>query len=63
MQMMTMTPRLIASAALAALVLGGAAQAKAPLKSGPQVGSENNRRGFFPQWVTGPSAGQRRCPV
>jgi hypothetical protein len=38
-------------------------QTQVPLKSGPQVGAENNRRGFFPQWVTGPSAGQRRCPV
>ena len=58
-----MTPRLIASTALAALLLGGTLQAKDPLRSGPPVGAENDRRGFYPQWVTGPSAGQRRCPV
>jgi hypothetical protein len=58
-----MTPRLLASAALAALLLGGTVRAEDPLKSGPQVGAENDRRGFYPQWVTGPAAGQRRCPV
>jgi hypothetical protein len=56
-----MTPRLIASAALAVLLLGGIVQAEDPLKSGPPVGAKNNRRGFLPQFVTGP--GERRCPV
>ena len=58
-----MTPRLIASAALAVLLLGGDVPAQPPLKSGPPVGAKNNRRGFIPQFVTGPYAGQRRCPV
>jgi hypothetical protein len=58
-----MTPRLIASAALVAVLFGGHAQAEDPLKSGPPVGAENNRRGFRPQFVAGPSAGQNLCPV
>jgi hypothetical protein len=58
-----MSPRLIASAALAALLLGGNVSAEDPLQSGPPVGAKNNRNGFYPQWVTGPSAGERRCPV
>ena len=58
-----MTPRLIASAALAVLLLAGSGQATDPVKSGPQVGEENNRRGFRPQFITGPTAGQRLCPV
>jgi len=58
-----MPQRIIASAAFAVLLLGGNARADEPLKSGPQVGEENDRRGFYPQWVTGPSAGKRRCPV
>ncbi len=58
-----MTSRLIASAALAALLMGGNVRAEDPLKSGPQVGAKNNRSGFLPQFVTGPLAGQRRCPV
>ena len=33
------------------------------LKSGPPVGAANNRRGFYPEWVSGPGAGERRCPV
>jgi hypothetical protein len=56
-----MTPRLIVSAALAAVLLGGNVQADNPLKSGPQVGARNDRSGFRPQFVTGP--GQPRCPV
>jgi hypothetical protein len=56
-----MTPRLIASVAVAVLLLGGNVQAEDPLKSGPQVGAKNNRRGFVPRYVTGP--GERRCPV
>jgi hypothetical protein len=58
-----MTPRLIASAALAAFLLGGSGRAEEPLRSGPAVGAENDRRGFVPQYVTGPLVGQRRCPV
>jgi hypothetical protein len=58
-----MPPRLIASAALAALLLGGAARADDPLKSGPQVGADNGCSGFKPQFVAGPSAGQKLCPV
>jgi hypothetical protein len=58
-----MPPRLIASAALAAVLLGGFARAEEPLKSGPQVGEDNNRRGFRPKFVAGPSAGQNLCPV
>jgi hypothetical protein len=55
--------RLIASAALAALLLGGHVPAKEPLKSGPQVGAGNDRSGFKPQFVTGPATGNRICPV
>ena len=58
-----MVRRLIASAALTALLLSGNVLADDPLKSGPQVGTNNDRRGFRPQWVAGPAAGQNRCPV
>jgi hypothetical protein len=58
-----MAPRLLASAVCALLVLAGSMQADAPLKSGPQVGSPNDRDGFTPKWVTGPCAGKRLCPV
>ncbi len=58
-----MTPRLVVSAALAALLFGGDVQAEAPLNSGPPVGAKNNRSGFLPQFVAGPSAGQSLCPV
>ena len=59
-----MTQRFIASAALAAVLFGGSVRAEGPpLKSGPQVGTENDRSGFRPQFVAGPSAGQRLCPV
>jgi len=57
-----MTPRLIASAAVA-LLLAGIGLAQEPLKSGPPVGARNNRGGFFPQFVAGPGTGERRCPV
>jgi hypothetical protein len=57
-----MTSRLRASA-LAVLLLGGSVLAEEPLKSGPPVGAANDRNGFYPQWLTGPAAGQRRCPV
>jgi hypothetical protein len=58
-----MPPRLIAGAALAAVLLGGILQAEDPLKSGPQVGAANDRNGFHPQFVAGPSTGQSLCPV
>jgi hypothetical protein len=57
-----MPARLIACAALAVL-LGGNALAQEPLKSGPPVGAKNNRSGFLPQHVAGPTAGKRLCPV
>ncbi len=57
-----MTPRLIASAALIAVLLG-AAPPPAPLASGPPIGAKNNRSGFFPQYVAGAFAGEHRCPV
>jgi len=53
----------MASAALAALLLAGTVLAEDPLKSGPQVGARNNRRGFVPQFVTGPDVGDPHCPV
>lgn len=58
-----MPPRSLAGAACALLMLAAPIQADNPLRSGPPVGSANNRRGFFPQWVTGPCAGQSLCPV
>jgi hypothetical protein len=58
-----MTPRLIATAALAGLLLAGNGQADDPLKSGPPVGAKNNRKGFRPQFVAGPSTGKMLCPV
>jgi hypothetical protein len=58
-----MTARLLAGAAVAVLLLGGTVQAEDPLKSGPQVGCDNDRSGFRPQFVAGPSAGQSMCPV
>jgi hypothetical protein len=57
-----MNQRLIASAALV-LLFGGNVQADKPLKSGPPVGAENDRGGFRPQFVAGPSVGARLCPV
>jgi hypothetical protein len=58
-----MSARLIAAAALGVVLFTDIGLAETPLKSGPQVGDRNNKRGFMPQWVTGPAAGQRRCPV
>ncbi len=58
-----MAPRFLAGAACAFLLLAGPLQADTPLRSGPQVGEGNDRRGFCPQWVTGPCAGKRLCPV
>ena len=58
-----MTAPLIASAALAACLLGASVPVAIPLKSGSPVGSENDRSGFRPQHVAGATAGQRLCPV
>lgn len=58
-----MAPRLLASATFALLVFTGTMLAESPLRSGPPVGSRNDRGGFLPQWVTGPCAGKRLCPV
>ena len=58
-----MIPRLIASAALTAVLLGGPALAWDPLRSGPPVGAANDRSGFRPNFIAGPSPGQRLCPV
>lgn len=57
---LSMTPGFFASTALAAMLFAGA---EMQLKSGPPVGARNNRGGFFPQLVSGPGAGERRCPV
>jgi hypothetical protein len=48
---------------LAVVLLAGGVLSAGELKSGPQVGAENDRSGFRPQFVTGPSAGQSLCPV
>ena len=58
-----MSPRLVASAAVAALLLANSGLAEPPLKSGPPVGAKNNRSGFVPKFVTGPTPGERLCPV
>jgi hypothetical protein len=57
------TARIIASAALAALLVAGGAPAWEPLRSGPPIGARNNRNGFYPNHVAGPVAGKRLCPV
>jgi hypothetical protein len=48
---------------LVVILLACSAMAADALRSGPPVGAENDRDGFRPQWVTGPAAGQRLCPV
>ncbi|MCI0376895.1 MAG: hypothetical protein L0215_04770 [Gemmataceae bacterium] len=58
-----MSTRLLAGAACAFLILTSATDANGHFRSGPPVGSPNNRDGFFPNWVTGPCAGKRLCPV
>ena len=58
-----MTSRLIAGAALVALLFTSTGRSEEPLKSGPPVGARNNRGGFYPQFVAGPGTGERRCPV
>jgi hypothetical protein len=52
-----------AVASCAFLMLGGLVQADSRLQSGPPVGARNDRTGFFPNWLTGPCAGKRLCPV
>jgi hypothetical protein len=44
------------------MLLAGSTLAE-DLKSGPQVGCDNDRSGFRPQFVTGPIAGGSLCPV
>lgn len=58
-----MTSHLLACATLTGLLIGNPVQAEEPLKSGPPVGSENDRNGFRPQFVAGLAAGSRLCPV
>jgi hypothetical protein len=58
-----MSPRSLAGAACAFFLVAAVTQADNPLRSGPQVGSRNDRGGFMPKWVTGPCAGKRLCPV
>lgn len=58
-----MAPRVLAGAAAFYLLLAAPMQADGPLQSGPPVGARNNRSGFMPQWVTGPCANERLCPV
>ena len=58
-----MSQRFVAFAAIATVLLGVNVRADSPLKSGPPVGAENNRDGFRPRFVAGPSIGQRLCPV
>lgn len=48
---------------LAVALLAGSSAAAGELKSGPQVGESNNRSGFKPQFITGPTAGKPVCPV
>ncbi len=48
---------------LTVVLLAGSALVAGDLSSGPPVGAENDRRGFRPQFVTGPSAGKNLCPV
>lgn len=58
-----MTPGIFVSAALLAMLVADPGPAAKVLKSGPPVGAKNNRGGFYPTLVTGPCAGERRCPV
>jgi hypothetical protein len=57
-----MVPRFLAGTACT-LLLAGSLHADTPLRSGPPVGSANDRDGFNPKWVAGPCAGKRLCPV
>jgi hypothetical protein len=55
--------RLTAGTTFAFLMITSVAFADDAVKSGPPVGARNNRGAFFPQHITGPGAGERRCPV
>lgn len=57
-----MTSPLLAGSMLAAFLAGGPS-AIVPLKSGPQVGCDNDRRGFRPNFVAGAAKGEKLCPV
>jgi hypothetical protein len=52
-----------ATLSLTAVLFVGSPPAALELKSGPPVGARNNRSGFYPQFVSGASAGQSFCPV
>jgi hypothetical protein len=54
---------LLTGVACSLLVFAGDLIATEPLRSGPPIGSPNDRDGFTPKWVTGPCAGKRLCPV
>jgi hypothetical protein len=58
-----MNRRLLAGVACSLFLITGALVAQELLQSGPPVGAANNRRGFYPNWVAGPCAGQNLCPV
>jgi hypothetical protein len=58
-----MNTRFIAGATLAALLFGGHLLAWDPIRSGPPVGAQNDRSGFRPAFIAGPTGGQRLCPV
>ena len=49
--------------ALAVVLIAGGVAAAADLKSGPPRGAGNDRSGFRPKFVAGPSAGKSLCPV
>ena len=53
----------LSSVAIGLLLFAGQLIPSEPLRSGPQVGDPNNKRGFTPKWVTGPCAGKHLCPV
>jgi len=57
-----MAPRLMVCTAILALAFAGEGRSADELKSGLPVGS-GLRGAFYPQFVTGPGAGQRNCPV
>jgi hypothetical protein len=48
---------------LVVVLLAGSVAAADDLKSGPPVGARNDRNGFVPRFVAGPSAGLKLCPV
>jgi hypothetical protein len=54
---------LFAGVAFSLFVFVGDLIAQDALRSGPPIGAPNNRRGFSPNWVTGPCADKQLCPV